>query len=142
VRSATDIRLQAPAAAVRPPRSHSGRRILSTGWALAVGIAAALIIVFPLVWVFANSIKPEAEIITGHPGLFSQTVTGSNYAQAWDAINFPRLFLNTVIFAGGVTILSLAFDSLTAYALARLDFPGKNVIFVLVLVTLMLPWGE
>ena len=108
MRSATDIHLQAPAAAVRPPRSHSGRRILSTGWALAVGIAAALIIVF---WVFANSIKPEAEIITGHPGLFSQTVTGSNYAQAWDAINFPRLFLNTVIFAGGVTILSLDFDS-------------------------------
>jgi len=43
-------------------------------------------------------------------------------------------------FAGGVTILSLTFDSLTAYALARLDFPGKNVIFVLVLITLMLPF--
>ena len=124
----------------RPARPASGRRILSTGWALAVGIAAALIIVFPLVWVFANSIKPESEIITAHPGLFSMTVTGSNYVQAWDAIDFPRLFLNTVIFAGGVTLLSLTFDSLTAYALARLDFPGKNVIFVLVLVTLMLPF--
>jgi multiple sugar transport system permease protein len=45
-----------------------------------------------------------------------------------------------VIFAGGVTILSLIFDSMTAYALARLDFPGKNVIFVLVLITLMLPF--
>ncbi len=121
------------------PRARR-RRILGTGWALAVAVAAALVIVFPLVWMFTTSIKPESEIISAHPGLFSATVTGSNYAQAWHAIDFPRLFMNTVIFAGGVTILSLAFDSLTAYALARLDFPGKNVIFVLVLITLMLPF--
>jgi multiple sugar transport system permease protein len=121
------------------PRARR-RRILGTGWALAVGIAAALIIVFPLVWMFTTSIKPESQIISAHPGLFSATVTGSNYVQAWQAIDFPRLFMNTVIFAGGVTLLSLTFDSLTAYALARLDFPGKNVIFVLILITLMLPF--
>jgi multiple sugar transport system permease protein len=127
--------------AARPaaPRGRR-RRILGTGWALAVAIAAALIIVFPLVWMLATSIKPEAQIISAHPGLFSATVTGHNYVQAWQAINFPRLLANTVIFAGGVTILSLTFDSLTAYALARLDFPGKNVIFVLILITLMLPF--
>jgi multiple sugar transport system permease protein len=127
-----------------PPRPAAPRarrrRILGTGWALAVAIAAALIILFPLIWMFATSIKPEGQIISAHPGLFSATVTGSNYVQAWKAIDFPRLFLNTVIFAGGVTILSLTFDSLTAYALARLDFPGKNVIFVLILITLMLPF--
>jgi multiple sugar transport system permease protein len=141
VRSVTEIRAPRPATTDPPPaRPASGRRILSTGWALAVAAAAALIIVFPLIWVFANSIKPEGEIISSHPGLFSATVTGSNYVQAWNAIDFPRLLLNTVLFAGGVTILSLTFDSLTAYALARLDFPGKKVLFVLVLVTLMLPF--
>jgi multiple sugar transport system permease protein len=125
---------------VRPATPRIRRRILGTGWALAVAIAAALIVLFPLIWMFATSIKPESQIISAHPGLFSATVTGSNYVQAWHAIDFPRLFMNTVIFAGGVTILSLTFDSLTAYALARLDFPGKNVIFVLVLITLMLPF--
>jgi len=88
----------------------------------------------------ASSLKPESEIITAQPGLFSLHITGSNYTAAWSQIDFPRLFANTVVFAGGVTLLSLTFDSLTAYALARLDFPGKRVIFVLILVTLMLPF--
>jgi multiple sugar transport system permease protein len=143
VSSVTERLAAGPGVSVPPrravPRARR-RRILGTGWALAVTIAAALIILFPLVWMFATSIKPESQIISAHPGLFSATVTGSNYVQAWKAIDFPRLFLNTVIFAGGVTILSLTFDSLTAYALARLDFPGKNVIFVLILITLMLPF--
>ena len=123
-----------------PKPGRRRRAVFGTGWALAVGIAAALVVVFPFIWMLATSLKPESQIITAHPSLFSGQVTGSNYAQAWSAIDFPRLLLNTTIFAGGVTILSLTFDSLTAYALARLDFPGKNVMFVLILITLMLPF--
>jgi multiple sugar transport system permease protein len=131
-----------PARPQRSPRrrGHQARAVFGTGWAVAVGIAAALVVIFPLIWMLATSFKPESQIITAHPGLFSSQVTGSNYVQAWQAIDFPRLLLNTTIFAGGVTILSLTFDSMTAYALARLDFPGKNVMFVLILITLMLPF--
>jgi multiple sugar transport system permease protein len=146
--------IQSPAAPAKPRRlavlpvgphrtagkPHRQRAVFGTGWALAVGVAAALVVLFPLIWMLATSLKPEGLIITAHPDLFSGQVTVSNYTQAWTAIDFPRLLLNTTIFAGGVTILSLTFDSLTAYALARLDFPGKNVIFVLILITLMLPF--
>lgn len=122
-------------------RRRWGRRAqLTTAIAFVVALAAALVIAFPLIWMFTTSFKSEAEIISAHPGIFPSHPTVSNYGQAWSAIDFPRLFLNTVIFAGGVTLLSLTFDSLTAYALARLEFPGRNLIFVLVLVTLMLPF--
>ena len=49
------------------------------------------------------------------------------------AIPFVRQFGNTVVFAGTVTIVSLLFDSMTAYALARLEFPGKRLMFLAVL---------
>jgi hypothetical protein len=86
----------------------------STDWldSTTLAMPAALIIIFPLVWVFANSIKPEGEIITGHPGLFSDTITGSNYVQTWDAIDFPRLLLNTVIIEYGLVMA----DSVLAIA--------------------------
>ena len=47
---------------------------------------------------------------------------------------------NTVIFAGGATILAVLFDSMTGYAFARLNFKGKNILFVLVLITMMVPF--
>ena len=51
-----------------------------------------------------------------------------------------RLFVNTIVFAGTVTVLSLILDSMTAYALARLRFRGRNVVFVVILVMLMMPF--
>jgi len=57
----------------------------------------------------------------------------------WNAVDFPRLLKNTVVFAGGVTALSLIFNSMAAYALARMDFPGRGVIFGVILATLMIP---
>ena len=58
----------------------------------------------------------------------------------WRRIPFARLYINTIVFAGAVTVISLTLDSLTAYALARLDFRGRDVVFVAILVMLMLPF--
>jgi multiple sugar transport system permease protein len=111
-----------------------------TAWAVIMATVASLVIVLPLIWMVATSFKPEGAIVTAHPSLFPTDFILSNYSGAWSAIDMPRLLLNSLIFAGGVTVLSLTFDSLTAYALARLDFPGKNIVFVLVLITLMMPF--
>ena len=111
-----------------------------TWWAFVVAAAAAVVVVFPLIWMLSASLKPEGQIVTAHPGLFPHSVTFANYSSAWTAIDFPRLLLNTTVFAGGVTLLAVLFDSLTAYALACLEFPGRKVVFVLILITLMVPF--
>jgi multiple sugar transport system permease protein len=130
--------MAAPAAVHRPAErrpGHVGRRI-----ALYVSLTiAAFIILLPVIWMILTSFKPEGTI-TSHPSqLFPTHWTLSNYHQVLKAIPFARQFGNTVIFAGTVTIVSLLFDSMTAYALARLDFPGKRLLFIAVLLFLMLP---
>jgi multiple sugar transport system permease protein len=94
----------------------------------------------PLIWMLLTSLKPESEIVQFPPRLFPETFTFQHYADVWDRIPFARLYLNTLLFAGGVTVLSLLFDSMTAYALARLSFRGSNVVFLFVLVMLMMPF--
>ena len=66
-------------------------------------------------------------------------MTWTNYSEVFKAIPFLRQFGNTVLFAGAVTLFSLFFDSMTGYALARLEFPGKRLLFLAVLLFLMLP---
>jgi multiple sugar transport system permease protein len=113
---------------------------LATTVTLVVLGVLALMIVFPFIWMLFTSLKPEAEIVTYPPELFPRTWTLENYANVWSRIPFARLFLNSVLFAGGVTLISLTLDSMSAYALARLDFPGRNAVFIVILIALMLPF--
>lgn len=100
----------------------------------------AVFIVFPFAWMFLTSFKPEADVVTYPPRLFPRDITLANYVDIWKRIPFSVFFLNTLIFAGSVTLLSLFLDSLTAYALSRLSFPGRDVIFLVILATLMVPF--
>jgi multiple sugar transport system permease protein len=99
----------------------------------------ALAILFPFIWMVLTSLKSESDIALYPPRLAPRDVSLLAYAQVWDRLPLLTFFRNTVFFAGGVTIVSLVFDSLTAYALARLDFPGRTAIFLLILATLMIP---
>ena len=101
-------------------------------------LSAAMLL--PLVWMVLTSFKPESEIVQFPPRLLPDSVTFQHYVDVWDRIPFARLYVNTIIFAGGVTVLSVLFDSMTAYALARLIFRGRNVMFVFVLFMLMMPF--
>jgi multiple sugar transport system permease protein len=123
---------------LRAERSPA-RRVLS---ALGLGliVLAGLFVIFPFVWMLLTSLKTSQEIF-GDPGrLLPSAFNVQAYITIWSELPFARLFLNSVIFAGGVTVLSVFFDSLAAYALARLDFPGRTFAFFLVLATLMVPY--
>ncbi|MCU1556502.1 MAG: carbohydrate transporter permease [Microbacteriaceae bacterium] len=115
------------------------RRILSIV-GIVLLVVAALFVVFPFVWMVLTSFKSQSEIF-GDPGnLLPKALNFDNYVRVWTELPFARLFLNSIIFAGGVTVLSVFFDSLAAYALARLSFPGKTIAFFVVIATLMVPY--
>jgi multiple sugar transport system permease protein len=110
-------------------------------WVTVIVLAAiALVIVFPFIWMLFTSFKPEAQIAQYPPRLFPTTWTLENYVNVWSRIPFARLLLNSIILAGGVTAISLFLDAMAAYALARLDFPGRDAIFIVILIALMLPF--
>lgn len=108
------------------------------GWAAVVVIA--LFVIFPFVWMLLTSFKTDKDVFSLPGQLWPAHWSLSGYANIWNELPFARLFLNSVIFAGGVTVLSVLFDSMAAYALARLDFPGKNIALLLVIATLMVPY--
>ena len=104
------------------------------------GILLGLAILLPIIWMVFTAFKPEVDIVQYPPSLFPRALTLEHFVDIWDAIPFARLYLNTVVFAGGVTVFSLVFDSMTGYALARLEFRGKNVVFVIIMILLMVPF--
>jgi multiple sugar transport system permease protein len=109
-----------------------------TKWIALIG--GAVLILLPFAWMLGTSFKPEGDVF-GYPLRLQPThPTLSNYTAIWRELPFTRLVLNSVVFAGGVTIFSVFFDSLAAYALARLRFPGRTIAFYLVLATLMVPF--
>ena len=103
-------------------------------------ICSLVIVLYPVIWMVAASFKPENEIFNGL-GLLSSRFTLENYVNGWSAgsLNFSRYFLNSFL----ITALSIAGNlvacSLTAYAFARLEFPGKKALFALLLGTMLLP---
>jgi multiple sugar transport system permease protein len=109
-----------------------------TKWVALIG--GAVLVLLPFAWMIGTSFKPESDVF-GYPLRLQPThPTFSNYVSIWHQLPFARLLVNSVIFAGGVTVISVFFDSLAAYALARLRFPGRTIAFYLVLATLMVPF--
>jgi multiple sugar transport system permease protein len=131
--AATDTVTPPPEPVRRPHRTQ-------TALLVALTLAISAVMLLPLVWMLLTSFKPEADIVTFPPRLFPRHVTLQNYIDVWHRIPFARLYLNTIVFAGGVTIVSLLLDSMSAYALARLQFRGRGLVLALVLVMLMLPF--
>jgi len=104
---------------------------------IGVGVVLALV---PFIWMVSGSFRSEQDLFGNPQSLFPTSITLHGYLSVWEQLPFLRLLFNTFVFAGVTTFLTLVFDSLSAYALARLRFRGRNLAFILVLVTLMVPF--
>jgi len=101
----------------------------------------ALIVLFPFYWMVISSLKTLAEYKLNTPTFWPTEIILSNYTDAFSTGNLGRLFFNTAYVGIVSTILSLVITILTAFALARLEFKGKNALFAGLLATMMIP-GE
>jgi len=125
-------------------RETSKQRVL--GVAVKVMVYAFLIlmgviVLFPFYWMIISSLKTLAEYRLSVPTFFPRRVMFSNYADAFTTASLGRLFLNTMYVGIVSTILSLIITILSAFAFARLEFKGKNILFAGLLATMMIP-GE
>ena len=124
-----------PPPAPRRRRRRFGPRAI-TYTVLAVGLALWLI---PFLWMVLGSVKTQGEILRRPPTWFPENPTGENFAQWFGPLDFGHFFANSLIVAVVTVLGNIVFCSMVGYALAKMDFPGKKVLFLLVMVTLMVP---
>ena len=110
------------------------------GTYLFLGIMA-LIILFPFFWMLISSLKSLDEYRQNIPTFWPKVIIWHNYAEAFTAANLGRLFLNTAYVGIVSTVLSLVITVLSAFAFARLEFKGRDLMFGALLATMMIP-GE
>lgn len=111
-------------------------------WNYALFIPAilfALITIYPFLWNFCGSINAGPQI--GRISFIPQEFTLVQYKTIFTKYDFPLYISNTLIYAIATTVLSLIINSLAAYALARLNFPGKQFFLMLILSTMMIPFS-
>ena len=114
--------------------------LVKFGTYLFLGIMA-IIVLFPFYWMIISSLKTLEEYRLSVPTFWPQKVMLSNYAEAFSTANLGSLFVNTMIVGVTSTILSLVITVLSAFAFARLEFKGRDLLFTLLLATMMIP-GE
>ncbi len=117
------------------------RLLSSLGGVLAwlIVVAGALAIILPFAWMLGVALRTNSDLYADPARIIPDQWTLHGVQAVLSQLPFVRLIINTFVFAGGTTLLLLLFDSMTAYALARLRFRGQNVIFLLILATLMVP---
>lgn len=106
----------------------------------ALMIAAAIVMIYPLLWMLVSSFRPT-DVIFREPGLWLTDPTLANYTQGWNALQHPfsRYLMNSAIVVLGSILGNVVSCSLAAYAFARLKFRFRNLLFAVMLLTIMLP---
>lgn len=120
---------------------NKGKKIkLSTVAGVIFTGLIAFSVLLPILWLFVSSFKTDVGVIKFPPRFFPEEWTLHQYLYVGDSIPVFEMTRNTVIFAGGVTIVSLLFDSMAGYAFARMRFKGSKLLFSIILLTMMVPF--
>lgn len=107
-------------------------------------IGLGLLSLTPFILAFLGTFKTDAEIIAYPPTILPEKWLWQNWVKTWntdlgEGATFPRWLFNTAVIAIGSALLQVVFCSMAGYAFARLDFPGKNIVFSFMLASMMIP---
>ena len=113
---------------------------VATGLYYALLVLLALIFAFPFFWMVSSAFKPPALIFVYPPVLLPPSLSLDNFRGVFEAAPFARYMFNSFFVSITVTLVALLLHAMCGYALARLQFPGRDLIFVGILSTLMIPF--
>ncbi len=123
-------------------RQESFKKILL----YAVLILTTVVMIGPFIWLIFSSLKLQQDMYTIYPSLIARDratgelyITFKNYLEAFQILDFPNLFKNTLLVAIINTLVNLFLNSMAGYAFARINFPGREKIFKIMLISLMVP---
>ncbi|MGQ9600015.1 MAG: carbohydrate ABC transporter permease [Anaerolineae bacterium] len=116
------------------------RKRLRIALSYTLAILIAILFLLPLLWMISSSLKPNYQVFEFPPRWLPHPVQWSNYPEALTYVPFGRYALNTLFIAVMTIAGHLISCTLVAYAFARLQAPGKNILFVIMLATMMLPY--
>lgn len=97
------------------------------------------LILFPALWMVSTALKPDTQVYVNPPVWIPNPIKWENFAHAWMLAPFTRYFINTTLFTLAVVIGTVLSCSLAAYGFAKLRFPGRDFLFVVLLSTMMIP---
>ncbi|MEX2540776.1 MAG: carbohydrate ABC transporter permease [Trueperaceae bacterium] len=104
-------------------------------------LLVTLITLVPFVWMVLGSLKTAAEAAQYPPVLLPSVFAWHNYVEVFTTAPFLRYIFNSFLVASSVTLIALLFHAMAAYSLARLKYPGRDILFVVIIATLMIPFS-
>ena len=125
-----------------PPRLQGSERVarIVRGFSShAVLLLAAIVMGMPFIWMISTAFKSPQEVSIFPPIWLPETLRWDNFVMAWEAAPFGRFYINSIIVTGWGVTMEVLIAALTAYAFARIEFPGRNLLFMVVLAAMMIP---
>ena len=131
---------EAPATLVQRERNQVSRHLRRFWWTYLALIVVGILLMAPLVWLLSSSLKDQGKIFTIPPEWLPNPIRWSNYSKVFDQIPFARFYLNSAIVTFFATTGNVVCASLVAFGFARLRFPGRDGLFLVLLSTVMIPY--
>ena len=118
----------------------SGSFIVSRTMLYLFMAGVCVVMLFPYLWMVTTAIKPLSKAFTWPPQFIPKPLALNNIPEAWSRAKFGRSLINSTIVASGTTVLAMFLNSLAGFGFAKFRFRGREVIFALVVTTLIIPF--